>query len=79
MTATPQAALDRESNGRQIVSLDSRTEGASIGYRFLDDEQAGAWQLYTGPFVLPPGLTVESKAIRYGYAESDTVQVKSSN
>ncbi len=79
VTAAPQTNLDKESNGRQILSLNSQTEGASIGYRFLDDGQAGAWQLYTGPFVLPPGLTVESKAIRYGYAESETVQVKSNN
>lgn len=50
--------------------LASRTEGASIGYRF--DNQP--WQLYTGALTLPKAAKkVEIKAVRYGWEESQSV------
>ena len=49
------------------VMLESSVPGASLAYR-LD---GGPWRLYTGPFVAPEGVTVEAKAVRYGWRESD--------
>ena len=51
--------------------LSSATPGSSIGYQIND----GHWQLYTRPFVVSKGHHVVAKAIRYGFAESDTVEV----
>jgi len=48
------------------------TEGASIGYR-LNGER---WHLYTDPLRLSAGDEVEVKAVRYGWAESDSVELK---
>lgn len=66
-TSAPTAEL---ADGR--VALYSATQGASIGYRI--DE--GPWQLYTGPVELQPGRTLEAKAVRYGFAESQVERVE---
>ncbi|MGL6158874.1 sulfatase family protein [Microbulbifer sp.] len=58
----------------QLVDA-SAVDNASIGYRFAADPE-GHWRLYVAPFPLPPGQTVELKAVRYGYAESPVVEVK---
>ncbi|MAT91114.1 MAG: sulfatase [Halioglobus sp.] len=47
-------------------------EGASLGYRV--DESA--WKLYTGPVVLLPGQALAAKAVRYGYDESEEVELR---
>lgn len=50
----------------------SRTEGASVGYR-IDNQP---WQLYTGALTLPPDVkTLEAKAVRYGWEESESVVI----
>lgn len=50
----------------------SRTEGASVGYR-IDNQP---WQLYTGALTLPLNAkTVETKAVRYGWEESEPVVI----
>lgn len=66
-TSAPTAEL---ADGR--VALYSATQGASIGYRI--DE--GPWQLYTGPVELQPGRTLEAKAVRYGFAESQVERIE---
>ncbi len=43
-------------------------DNASIGYRI--DE--GPWLLYTAPLKVAAGVSVEARAIRYGWDESDT-------
>lgn len=43
-------------------------DDASIGYRI--DE--GPWLLYTAPMAVEPGASIEARAIRYGWDESDT-------
>lgn len=54
----------------------SRTEGASIGYR-IDNQP---WQLYTGALTLPDGAkTLEMKAVRYGWEESQPVVISINN
>jgi arylsulfatase A-like enzyme len=45
--------------------------GASIGFRLDGSEH---WQLYTKPLALAPESTLEAKAVRYGWAESDIVE-----
>lgn len=51
-----------------VVTLTSKTPGASIGWRHKGSE---AWQLYTAPLAENKApFPVETKAIRYGYAES---------
>ena len=49
------------------LQLSSETEGASIGYRIQGRSQ---WQLYGKPIGFS-NETIEAKAIRYGYQESD--------
>lgn len=71
VTGAPQVETSVDTVGRQLLTLASATEGASIGYRVND----GAWQLYTGPFAVDDTATVETKAIRYGYKESVVVAV----
>ena len=66
-TAAPTAEL-----ADSRVALYSATPGASIGYRI--DE--GPWQLYTGPVELQPGRTLEAKAVRYGFAESQVERIE---
>lgn len=61
----------------RIVTLASETEGASIGYRAGSD--AEQWQLYVDPFPLPAQVEFQAKAVRYGYAESDVVELEPLN
>ncbi|MCR9270030.1 MAG: sulfatase-like hydrolase/transferase [Hyphomonadaceae bacterium] len=65
----PPSISDRQLGGRRMILLASETEGASIGYRI--DQSSNRWNIYTEPFVVPQGVTVQAKAIRYGYAESE--------
>jgi len=65
------------------VRLQCTTQGASIGYALdpeeadtgatdPDEAEAGQWELYAGPVDLPAGTsTLRTKAVRYGFAESD--------
>jgi len=73
-TAAPQAQMRANGDGKVVVSLESETNGASIGYRWPDSENP-RWLVYTDPLVVEPGHELEAKAIRYGYAESPVVQV----
>jgi arylsulfatase A-like enzyme len=67
VTAAPEIV---SAGGR--VTLRSATPGASLGQRI----DGGAWQFYTGPFAAEPGSRIEAKAVRYGWAESESVQVE---
>ncbi len=51
--------------------IQSKTEGASIAYRFAADEP---WQLYVEPLALRKQQKVEALAIRIGWKESKKVQ-----
>jgi N-sulfoglucosamine sulfohydrolase len=55
--------------GRVQISASDR---ASVGYRI----DQGPWQLYTEPFTAPAGATVEAAAVRYGWVESETVELR---
>ena len=62
----------------QGITIQSETEGASLGYQVLPSEQPDHWLIYRDPIVLSPGQTLQAKAIRYGYAESDVATLRSS-
>jgi arylsulfatase A-like enzyme len=59
------------------AALSSATPGASIGYRFADDPPT-RWRLYLDPVPLTTHGAIEAKAIRYGWAESETVEISPS-
>jgi N-sulfoglucosamine sulfohydrolase len=61
------------------VALSSATEGASIAYQRLaeNDTLGRHWEIYTGPIALDAGERIVSVAHRIGYVVSDTVDVRS--
>jgi arylsulfatase A-like enzyme len=66
VTPPPQVRVE---NGLAFVQ--SGTPGASLGYRI----DGGRWRLYTQPLPVPQGARIEAKAVRYGWAESETVRL----
>lgn len=72
VTADPVVTVD----GR-TVSVECATRGASIGYRvWRGSEKPTSWQVYTGPFELPRGMSLEVVAHRIGYKPSGIVSKK---
>jgi hypothetical protein len=63
-TAAPEIAIER---GK--ASLRCGTEGASLEYRI----DGGPWRLYVEPFEAPAPARIEARAVRYGWAQSETV------
>jgi arylsulfatase A-like enzyme len=59
--------------GRARAVVESPLPGASIGVR-LQGADTAAFALYTGPFGVDPGVTIEARAVRYGFARSDAVR-----
>ncbi|HAK54741.1 MAG: sulfatase [Vicinamibacterales bacterium] len=70
VTAPPEG----ERRGEQMT-LQSATDGASIGYQLLDaDAEPGAtWQVYVEPVTVGPDRTLVAVAHRIGYAPSEAV------
>ncbi len=64
-TAAPSSTIEEE-----LLHLSSNTEGASIGYRFPNEER---WRVYTGPIALGDQPHVEAMAHRIGFAPSPEV------
>ncbi len=49
--------------------------GASIGYQFIEgEENTSHWLLYSGPVEMKEEVGIRTKAIRYGYKESEVVE-----
>lgn len=69
-TARPVIVQTLAALGMTRIRLGSDTPSASIGYR-LDE---GPWKLYTAPIIVLPGRRIETKAIRYGFEESETTK-----
>jgi arylsulfatase A-like enzyme len=63
-TSAPRAELV----GARLV-VHATTAGASLGYRI----DGGPWRLYTEPVQVPRGARVQTKAVRYGWLESEVV------
>jgi arylsulfatase A-like enzyme len=70
VTPSPSAEVQRVGAGVR-VSLTCSEPGASLGYRV----DGGRWRLYAEPFELRDGESVTAKAVRYGWRESDEVEV----
>jgi len=71
VTADPTTALQR---GK--ITIDCKTEGASIAYRIGKDlpaTEAGHWNLYARSIEVPAGQTIQCKACRLGYRDSQIV------
>jgi arylsulfatase A-like enzyme len=75
VTPKPAAELSTGSPGGSVVTLTSETPGASLGYRLIGGERNDAWRLYVDPVRLEPGESLEAKAVRYGWAESEPLSV----
>lgn len=75
-TAAPVGVWGKHELGADWLSLASPTEGASIEYR-AGAHWAGktGWLLYSEPFEVPKGITIEARAIRYGYKPSEAVPI----
>ncbi|MEM7220566.1 MAG: sulfatase [Pseudomonadota bacterium] len=65
LTPPPRVNITTKDSG-SVVTLSGT---GSIGYRLGD----GAWRLYTDPVDLGMGQTLEAKAVRYGWRESESV------
>jgi len=71
-TAEPVAEMLSKSGDKSMVKLNCPTTGASIGYRFDNDEK---WQLYHQPISVPKNTHLVLSAIRYGYKRSKEVKI----
>ena len=65
VTSSPKMELSSEG---QITIVPVNPDD-SIGYR-IDN---GRWKIYSGPFTSPAGSQIQTKAVRYGWAESPVV------
>ena len=57
-------------DGKLVV--EEPVEGSSVGYRV----DGSLWHLYSGPTELSASDRVEVKAVRYGWTESDVIELK---
>jgi uncharacterized sulfatase len=58
------------------ASIRCSTQGASIAYRVgknLPAGESGQWQLYSKPVIVSPGESIQTKACRLGYLDSQIV------
>jgi N-sulfoglucosamine sulfohydrolase len=55
------------------ATITCATEGASIAYRTKTGNRAGRWLLYQRPIALTSGQTIEAKACRLGFRDSQVV------
>lgn len=74
VTVAPTFEVEAGGTGARRLRLRSASHGASIGYRRNGAGSVSEWDLFTEPFEVLPGDRIETKAIRYGYAESDVVE-----
>jgi N-sulfoglucosamine sulfohydrolase len=63
------------SGGQATISCS--TEGASIAYRTKTGNRGGRWLLYLRPVALTAGQTIEAKACRLGFKDSQMVAANS--
>jgi arylsulfatase A-like enzyme len=55
-----------------LLTITPTMPGHSLEYRLGD----GPWRLYTSPVKVAPNLTLEARAVRYGWEESEVVSGK---
>lgn len=56
------------------VTMECKTEGASIGYRIISDDPNVPWTIYTVPFKVENGTQLELVAHRIGFKPSEVIQ-----
>ena len=75
-TAAPTITANVNSSTDTItVTMNSDTEGASIAYTLDDNQKNPHWLLYHQPLELQDNTSLRTKAIRYGYQESEEVKM----
>lgn len=63
----------------EMLVLHSPTPGASVAYRFSDQQDKDHWYLYTSPLKVERTVTIEATAIRIGYEQSEITQYITKN
>ena len=58
-----------------LIYLESKTAGATISFRKMNEEMKHEWQLYREPIPHEPSAIIEAVAHRLGYAESKVQQL----
>ncbi|MGX1927776.1 sulfatase family protein [Flagellimonas sp. 2504JD4-2] len=70
--ATAKPALIQVNNE---ITMECKTEGASIGYRIMgNDSISASWKVYTVPFKVDKGAQLELMAHRIGFKPSEVIQ-----
>lgn len=74
---TMSPVVTRRGNNSEI-SLRSVTEGASIGYQILEEDESlqEAWKIYKEPLALNDGQSLVVVAHRLGFATSEIITIK---
>lgn len=75
VTSAPEIRISCE-NGSGSVRIESATDGASLAYRLAGDKP---WLLYAAPVTIDAGTAIEARAVRYGYAPSETISANCSH
>jgi len=71
-TASPIISLVHDDGGASRAMLAPTTPSASIRYRV----GRGPWRLFSEPFAVEAGATIEARAARYGWAESPSARLR---
>ncbi len=71
-TATPTSSIHASGDGKQKVTLECTSDGASIAYRI---NKKGRWLLYHKPFAIPLRCEISIQAIRLGWKPSETASI----
>lgn len=70
-TLAPSITAEKQGD-TYLVTLAGPTAGSSIGYKFGDN--GSSWQLYSAPLRVSAGTRLRTRAVRYGYAESQEIE-----
>jgi N-sulfoglucosamine sulfohydrolase len=72
------APIARKSSNDGLITLHSKTEGASIGYQLLSgiEELGSTWQIYQSPLAVRENQRLLVIAHRIGFAPSPTITVE---
>ena len=72
VTETPSVQVEDAEDGNVKVTVTGNTAGSSLGYK---DASETKWNLYTDSITVPKDSNLIFKAVRYGYKESDPVNM----
>lgn len=75
VTPAPLFSTHANADATTDVTIRSEVEGASIAYT-LEQSDDARWKLYVAPLIVPSGLAVRARAIRYGWLESEEVSLQ---